>query len=122
MSIRLSFNQRWLWIFFIIILFAISLWKMIPYKKTPCYSPNHEYYIARLQDLKSYLTPGIFGTFGKIRIYDRNDKFLNETFTHLDEQMGPYWSAPSREVFYLGSEMEGILKTPKSPGAGIGCY
>ena len=102
------------------------------YRKGPCYSPNHEFYITRHQTLWQAMTTRPPGDLGTARLYDGSNK-IYEKETFINEEFGPQWLSGfdddptnSPKVFYQGLAVPGwTFDLPAYPGKSdpnISCY
>ena len=84
-----------------------------------CYSPNHEYYVVRLQTpIRTLLEP-----IGTAKLYDKSGKLLYKARTVLTGEAGPRWydefAGKSSSVMFIGNlsdEWEWRFDLPSSPG------
>jgi hypothetical protein len=90
-----------------------------------CYSPNHEYYIVRLQTPFSALfSSDPLYTIGTAKLYDKSGKLLYKGKTLLDGEAGPMWAGAEINkpcVFFVGladgvDSRDWWYDLPTSPG------
>lgn len=78
--------------------FALFEWNWIvftdggPDAQERCYSPNHEYYIVRLQTPFRALMRISLDPIGTAKLYDKTGNLLYQGKAWLDFQGGPKWS------------------------------
>ena len=89
-----------------------------------CYSPNHEYYIVRLQTPFNALVADSVHVSGTAKLYDKSGTMLYQGETLLSAQFGPEWgvglgrAGDKYSVFFLGRDdgEEWGVELPTSPG------
>jgi hypothetical protein len=81
-----------------------------------CYSPNHEYYIVRLQTPFNRLEDQLY-VHGTAKLYDKMGKLLYSGRTWLSGEAGPSWvdSGNSSSVHFQGDD-NWIFSLPTPPG------
>jgi hypothetical protein len=68
-----------------------------------CYSPNHEYYIVRLQTPFNALFNDTLYTVGTAKLYDKHSKLLYKGKAYLSMDAGPNWVAGQQPgVSFIG--------------------
>jgi hypothetical protein len=136
MSTFKNFDRMSAALAFLLLWYAIFEWNFIDYpsyRKGPCYSPNHAFYVTRHQTMWQALTKNFRNEFGTIRVFDRSGIFLHEQEFFVDEESGPMWSDQSNKepageslVLYMGgdgSSWKYLLPGPPGQGsANRNCY
>ena len=106
----------------IAILVANTIWKRgSPFGK-PCYSPNHDYYVQRYQNLNLIALlvgigmpgQGSDSFVGYSRLYDRKGKLMHEIFGDLVHGPSPLW-LDTEVTLYAGNDYD-VVQLPTTVG------
>lgn len=110
--------------------FGVFAWDCVTYTASQlgeerCYSPNHEYYVVRLQTPFNALVADPLYVRGTAKLYDKAGKLLYSGKTDLDDGAGPTWAegiaseGGTSSVSFIGNSMsegEWFSALPASPG------
>jgi hypothetical protein len=113
--------------------FGVFAWDCVTYTASEpgeerCYSPNHEYYVVRLQTPFNALVADPLYVRGTAELYDKTGRLLYSGKTDLDYDAGPTWAegiasdGGTSSVSFIGNSMvegEWFAVLPSSPGKAL---